>query len=495
MLVVAVCVAAAVTLGVGLMRGLATAAATCVLTAVLLIPPVAVGSTGLPLTDAFVLAGLAALVLWHGMRQASPVSWQWFDLVVGMAIVMPTFSAWWHTLHPPTALMELADMMAWLGAPYVAGRVLLADGTSFKRAAMVILVALTLYAPLCLVESLVQPPLAERVFGLKGTSSNATAMFFYYWGPDGYRPCVFASNFFQLAMIQVAAVVLGFGMWRARGVHREGRIVLWRGVAALAFAVNLAALLCLSRSWAGVILPVAALGLLGALMLTRWRVWVLLACMVMPVYVGLRAYEVIPTAPLPLRHTDGSEFLAGRGRSINTRMTQEQQVLDAVGHQQPWIGTGARYRIDHDRFRIATKSGVDSGVFTALLRSGYIGLVLLWAALVLPAVLLVVRLPTASWSVQYGPLLLAAAVVIVTDAVNLIPNSGSAALYPLLGGALVTLSRRRSTDLPVAMHDDTTDTDYQRWALVCGMPATEAVAPVHDRSRRKALPERTDLYT
>jgi hypothetical protein len=486
MLIIALVVATATTIAVSLAWGRAAGAATCAMLGMLLIPPAMVGVSFLRWPELFVMAGLAGLVLWHWIVRGSPVGWQWVDIVAVAAVLAPAVSAGWISRDPLDALFVLIEFAAWLGVPYLAGRLLITSGPALKRVIVVVVLAVTLYAPLCLIESFGRPALVERVFGLEGPNVNSTAMFLYYWGPSGYRPYVFTDGFFQLIVIQVAAVLLGIALWRtARSGSHPTR---YRGLAMAGIIVNLAAVACLSRAWAGVLLPVGALALLGLLMLTRWRVWMLLACLIVPTYIGLRAFEIIPTAPLPLRHADGTEFLGGRGRSINDRTAHERQVLDAI-KQQPWIGTGTRHRQDNGTFRLSSKYGIDSRLFTVLVRSGYIGLGLVLLAQCLPPLIAVFRVAGPTWSDWQAQLMIAVAVVLITNVVNQLPNGDKAAVYPLLAGALLSVSRRKSSDPsgnprvdpidPPHQHD----TEYERWAKVSGM--TVGPMPVKDRKRTR----------
>jgi hypothetical protein len=233
------------------------------------------------------------------------------------------------------------------------------------------------------------------------------------------------------------------------------------------------------RSWSAILLPLAALGLFGLLLLTRWRVWALVAICLVPAYFGLRATEVIPTAPLPLRHADGSEFLAGRARSINLRMSNEQAVFDAV-RDKPLLGTGAAHRDASGNWIMADHWGVVSGGFATLLRSGYIGLGFLMLGVMAPAMLTLVRVPVTHWRRGAMPLMIGGAVALIAFAINLVPNHIESPTFALLAGALVTVSRRageqaRAGGVPFALH---ADSDVERWAKICGVGAEAVTGPL-----------------
>lgn len=443
MIPVAVVLAVAAAVAAGFYAGWAAAAAAACLAAALLIPPAPVGGYGLRLPVLFVAASLLVLLVGsrlarRGRARPGP---HWLDAVVLVAVILPAISTFRQSHDAVRSLAELVELVGMLGLPYLVGRLVLTDAAALRVAAAVVVIGVTLSAPLCLVESVSRPAPLERVFGLEGPNINPAPMLLYHWGPSGYRPYGFTDGFFHLVLLQVSAVALGLAWWRARRAAPRGRRFPWRWVAGVGVAVNLAALLALSRSWAGVFLPLGTLGLMGLMRWTRWRWWLALACLLVPAYVGLRATEVIPTSPLPIRNPDGSEFLAGRGRSINSRTVDERSVLDAVA-AHPWLGTGAAHRLPDGSYRLRRKYAVDSRAFTTLLRSGYVGLAALLLSMAGPALVAVWRVPPASWATPDGLLVLAAAAILTALTINTLPNHGSHAIYPLIGGGLVTLTRR-----------------------------------------------------
>jgi len=475
MLILACGVAGLVTLAVGYVLGRAAGAGACVAAAALLIPSATIGIAPVLWRDLFLLAMLAVLLVWHFARdRADPFlpgpSWQLVDLIILAAVLVPTYSAYQNgTEHPvATTWPVLVEYASWIGAPYLVGRLLLRDGVSLKRAALVIVAAVTLYAPLALFESMTRPALMERVFGIEGPNVTRMKMLMNFWGPEGYRAYVFTGGWFQLMLLQLTALFLAVGLWFAGRESRHRGT--WRSAAAVGVIVNLAALAVLSRSWAGVLLPVGAAGLFGLLMVTRWRFWLALGCLLVPAYVGLRATEVIPTAPLPLRHADDSEFLGGRGRSINARTSDERSVLDVV-EKSPVFGTGTQYRGEDGGYNVSGKYNIDGGAFVTLLRSGYLGLACVFLAFAIPAALPLFRLPRPAWPHSYAPLMIATSVILVADLVNSVPNASSMAMHGLLAGALVTLSKRMPvhSNALAAAPESGHESDFQRWARICGV--------------------------
>jgi hypothetical protein len=435
--------------------GSAAGAAACVTFGVLFVPPVWFVSPILLWREVLVGAGLLTMLAVAWWRRGALLASNdgpsrprvagdaramvtVMDLALAGFVLLPLVSAMVNRQALGQAGLEVAEQAAWWGLPYAAGRMLLSGGLALGRAAAVVVVALAVYAPLCLIESLGRPALAERLFGVAGPNINATPMLLYFWGPMGYRPFVFTGNFFELMLLQATAVTLAAGLWLSAPSGAEGR--RWRMVASAGGGVNLVAVMLLSRSWVGVFLPLGLLTLLGSTWLTRWRMWPVAASLLLPVYIGLRASEMIPTDPLPLRNNDGSEFLVGRGRSINERTRDERRVLELVS-EQAIFGTGTAHRQLDGGWKVRGKYNVDSGAFTMLLRWGYVGLVGLVFLMLGPVIWLVVRTPTETWREGWTPVVLASGTVLVGLTVNLIPNSASSGVYPLLAGGLMSLGQ------------------------------------------------------
>jgi hypothetical protein len=320
-------------------------------------------------------------------------------------------------------------------------------------------------------------------------------MLMNFWGPSGYRVYVFTEGWFHLVLLQVTGLLLGLGLYvTAKTWTNPGR---WRLIGGLTVAINALALLTLSRSWTGILLPIGTLGLLGLLMSTHLRLWFIIACLAVPTYMTLRTTEIIPTSPFPLRNEDGSEFLAGRGRSLNVRMRDERRVFDAVS-DQPFFGTGLTHRRADGGFTIDGKWPIMGTVFTRLLRSGYVGLGCILLAIAWPALLTVYRLPIRLWADQTTivPLMLAAATVLIAVIVNMLPNPGLTPVQPLLAGGLVTLSRRGAANPHILTHltqrragsadqpnQPMQPQDWQRWAEITH---AELEPPGHRSAMAKA---------
>ncbi|NBB82811.1 MAG: hypothetical protein GVY28_05335, partial [Alphaproteobacteria bacterium] len=216
MLVVAMGLVAVTTLGVARIWGRAAGAAACAVLGTLCLPPVMLLGPGVLWEDVLIAAGLIGVLAWGSVRSTWPVRLQIADLFMLGLVALPPLSVVVNGQALDAAGVELLEMTTMWAVAYVAGRWLVRDPADLQRVALVVVLALAAYAPLCVIESMTRPALAERLFGLDGPNVTHTKMLGNFIGPRGYRPYVFTEPFFQLTMLQAAGIVLAAGLWLCR---------------------------------------------------------------------------------------------------------------------------------------------------------------------------------------------------------------------------------------------------------------------------------------
>ena len=282
--------------------------------------------------------------------------------------------------------------------------------------------AILLYSPLMLFEIRISPQLHRWVYGY------IPSAFAQQIRDGGFRPIVFLSHGLEVALICALALISVVIM--ARQKTRLGR------VPAPAIAVYFSGLLVLCKSLGPTIFAVA---LVPVIWFTRPRTWVKIACailLVVAVYPGLRSAGLIPLETIK---TISDKVSADRSDSFQTRVTNEEQLLERA-NEKPFLGWGAwgRNRL-YDQWTGQSISVTDGGwiiVFGVWGWFGYLSTFLLFALSALRAHRSIGREVNTA-SITLGGLVLLLAVYVL----NMLPNVTNMMLPLMIAGSIAASSR------------------------------------------------------
>ena len=408
-----------------------TAAATAVVGAWLLLPPYALVFAGLP-DYSKSTAAIAGVML--GTLIFDPVRFlsfrpRWFDLPMLLFCFCGVASSLENGLGLYDGLADaLSQSLTW-GLPYLIGRLYFGSLKDLRFFAVAMVGGGLSYVLPCLYEIRMSPTLMGRIYG--SSSYQGIRL-------GGFRPNVFFLTGLELGMWMTAASLAGWWLWRCGALKKIGQFPF--GSILLPILIG-TTILC--RSTGAIALLACGMALLW--FTVRFRTRLLLAgfLFVAPLYVTVRVTNLWSGQ----QAVDLAESLVGQARaeSLDYRFKCEN-LLITKAIEQPVLGWGGWGR-SQAYFGANTpwpKQVPTDGLWIIILGTkGYVGLTLLYLALILPAALFVRRFPARQWGnprVAAGSL---ATVLLVLHMVDCLLNGFPNMIYVTLAGGLVGLEPKQ----------------------------------------------------
>jgi len=296
----------------------------------------------------------------------------------------------------------------WL-IPYFLGRLYFSDLEGLRELAVAVFIGGLVYVPLCLYEIRMSPQLHTMFYGFHQHIFAQTYRF------GGYRPTVFMQHGLGVGMWMTAASLVGVWLWRSGALRQV------YGVPASWLLPVLLATTVLCKSVGALVLLVAGLGALEATKQLRTKAAIVALAVAPLAYIGLRTTDVWTGASM----VEAARAVAGdeRAASLNFRLKNEDVLIERA-LQQPVFGWG---RWGRNRPEGAGDTVVTDGMWIiALGQNGVVGLTLMLAVVLWPAMRFVVRVPAGLWyhpGVGGAAALAVLLVLFTTDCLfNAIPN-------------------------------------------------------------------------
>lgn len=344
-----------------------------------------------------------------------------FDLPAALLCLAPFVTALQNGFGAYEAASATLEATASWGAPYLLGRVYLGHPHGLKELASSLVGAALLYVPFCLWEVRMSPQLHYLLYGFRTSGFDTVSRF------GGYRPDVFMQTGLAVGMFMSSATLSAVWLWRTRALKTVARIPLAWACAVLA----LTTVAC--KSLGAILLLVLGLAVLEGTRRLRSPVLVLALALTPSAYCAARisgwdAEPVIDFARM------ASEERAG---SVRFRVSNER-VLIQKAMSRPWFGWGRFGRsFVYDEFgRMVV---VDSMWIIAFGIGGFATLAAIGAVLALPPLLLSRALSARHWGDPRVAPAATLAISVLLWAVDDLLNSMMSPIYPLIGGALVSL--------------------------------------------------------
>ncbi len=401
-----------------------TAVAVSFIGAWLFLPVVSYEISGLPdytKMSASCVGILLATLLFHGDRFRG-LRFHWLDLPIMTWCLVPFASSISNGLGAYDGLSCVLTTTVTWGFPYLIGRLHFQDAAGLRFLARALLVGGLVYVPLCLFEIKMSPQLNEAVYGFRTERFWNTVRF------GGFRPEVFMGSGLMVGMWMSATALVGVWLWLTGAVtHVRGYRAGWPVAILLATAV-----LCKSLG----ALALLAIGL-GVLLGTRKLGKPILV-------IALAAFPVLYVTTRGMGLWSGSMLLNAAGAiseeradSLWVRLVNEDMLVARARERLMlgWGGYGRNRVYDPDTGADLT---ITDGLWVIVLGSnGLIGLTALMSTWILPAVLLLRRVPAARWSDPAYAGAAALAVSVLLYACDNLFNAMLNPVYMLCSGGLV----------------------------------------------------------
>ncbi len=134
----------------------------------------------------------------------------WLDIPMLMWCIAPFFSSMTNDLGAYDGFSTALGQTIKYGIPYFLGRLYLNNFKGLQELAIGIFIGGVVYAPLCLLESVISPQLHRMVYGYHGINQ-----FLQSYRLGGYRPNVFMKHGLSVGMWMMATVLIALWLWQS----------------------------------------------------------------------------------------------------------------------------------------------------------------------------------------------------------------------------------------------------------------------------------------
>lgn len=390
---------------------------------------------GLPEYDKFAAAALSALL---GTVIFAPHVFKRFrfsvyDLPMLIWLICPVFSAITNDVGGSVSrsayggmTMVVTQVMTW-GVPYFMGRCYFHDFDGLHELARGVFVAGLVYMPLCLIEVRFAPRLHLLVYGAHAHSFVQTLRM------GGFRPTVFMQHGLMVGLFMSGATSIGFWLWLT------GRMkVLW-GVPAVVWVLLMVVTTVLCKSAGAMALLAMALAVMASIFYLNLRVGVIVLLVISPLYIVTRSVNVWTGDEV----VSVAEDLFGEQRagSLSGRMRNED-IFNKKAAERPWFGWSGWQRF-HATNDVGRTLGTPDGMWIiARGQFGAVGLASMWAVLLIPPIVLLLRYPGAVWPKQAMAPTIGLTIFLLIFTVDCLMNAMIGPVYAIAAGGLIAVLPR-----------------------------------------------------
>lgn len=412
----------------------------CVIIPWLFLPMAAYDIPGLPAYDKFTASAVGVLlgVFLFDSKRLFAIRLSWIDIPLLVWMTSPIVTSVLNGLGLHDGLSNCFTNTVQFGVPYLMGRLYFSDREGMRDLAIGFMLAGLVYLPFCLWELRMSPRLHLIWYGFRQHAFSQAKR------GDGYRPMVFMQHGLAVSMLIGMAAVAAAWLWQGRAQKRFYDIPMGLIVAVI-FGVTVA-----SKSMLATFLTFLGVGAAIAVYRMRLRWTLILILAAAPTYMLTRGsglwtgYE-----PLKLVEALGAPE---RVISMRTRLVSESFYIDKAW-ERPLFGWGGWSRGDlgNDRGRIDLDDGsyvrviADAHWLIIWRKYGLIGLTSFTLMMLLPAAMVIKRLPRAAWfAPMFAPALAMVAIVslhMCDNLMNAMPNPMFVFLSGSLSGIAVALTR------------------------------------------------------
>jgi hypothetical protein len=309
----------------------------------------------------------------------------WLDVPMLVWCICPFVSSVTNGLGVYDGFANSLTVVVNWGIPYFLGRIYLGNLEGLKKLAIGIFIGGLAYVPLCLYESKMSPQLHRIFYGFSARTDWAQNIRY-----GGWRPTVFMEHGLMVGVWMMMATLTGIWLWQTGIIKRLWNIQMKWLVAAL-FVTTI-----LVRSTGAWLLLAVGIAILFSV---KWfRTPLLMVALIS--YISLYLYTGATGTYNSQQVVSVLSTVINEERisSFEFRVRNEA-ILSEKARQQPIFGWGG-----HGRNRVeATVEGeraavTDSLWIIAFGQKGTVGLVSLFAALLLPVVAFTMAYPARLWT-------------------------------------------------------------------------------------------------
>lgn len=401
----------------------------------LFLPRVEVAVQGLPnigKVEVINYGLLLGALLFAGERLLA-VRPRWFDLPMLVLVLCPGLSSLSNGLGGYDAISTIFTQVGNWGIPYLIGRALFGDADGLRLLAVGFTLAGLAYVPLCVWEIRMSPLLHVQVYRVMSHNVNSRAVAEGLSGGGdltlGYRPRVFMANHLEVGIFMASTCLAAVWLYRGGLLRRIGPFAAGPMVLILLGTT----IMCKATGAVGLMM----IGLITSTLARNFRTALPLLALTLapPMYAALRISGILETSqverlvhPLPLPERRIHSFLF---------RLENEDILIAKAMQRPLLGWGGwgRNRV-YNEVTGKDMSITDGKWVIQLGNYGFVGLVSLLAATLLPTLLFLQRCPAAWWRAPTVSPAVGLATLLVINMIDDLMNGSAHLPCILVAGAL-----------------------------------------------------------
>lgn len=347
-----------------------------------------------------------------------------FDLPALVLCLSPAISTFGNGQEVANAGASTTGHLLQYGVPYVMGRIYFRTLDDLRELAWAMFIGGLVYVPLCLYEIRMSPQLHTMVYGFY-QHQFAQAIRSGSW-----RPTVFMQHGLAVAFWMCAASMVGIGLW----LSGEGKRRRWLGAVLIVMLATLALCKCTGTLFL-LVLGTACVFLARAGFL-RWGMAILI--LYVPAYMTSRGIGLV----------NADDFTNAMARivsdpdridSLRARLEQED-ILCKRALQHPAIGWGpwGEFQVNEHGERLVNAT---DGLWVILFgKFGLIGLGSFTLLLLLPAGLMVWRLPGRTFGSRQLLPIVALSLVLLLYAIDSLMNAMPNPVFIVIAGAVSSVA-------------------------------------------------------
>lgn len=343
---------------------------------------------------------------------------RWMDLPMLIWCLCPLGSSLSNGLGAYDGVSGIVDHVIIWGVPYFIGRLYFNNPQAIKELAVAIIIGGLIYVPLCLWEVKMSPQLHFELYGYH------PAPFRHHKRYDGYRPMVFMSSGLMIGVWLASATITAYWLWIS------GQLKKYQGSPILIALALLTITTVLCKATLAIVLLVGGGGALLSVRKLKLTAPLILLIAAIFVYLGVRSTNW--WSGLVLVDAADTAINESRAQSLEFRLRHEKLLADKA-LEKPLAGWASNFRVTDDEGEDI--SVTDSMWIITFGRNGYLGLLSLFVAQLLPSMVFLHKFPAKRWRdppIAVGAVFSVLLILYVVD--NLFNNFPNPVYIMMIGG-------------------------------------------------------------
>ena len=332
---------------------------------------------------------ILGVILFHSQDKIK-FKLSWIDIPIFLYCLSGLLSSLSNNLGLYDGLSAVLMKITEYGLPYFLGRLYLTQAKHLSELAKGIVISGIIYIPFCGVEVIIGPQLHRIVYGYFGMTDIRQSLRF-----GGWRPSVFMRHGLSVGMWMMAATLIAIWLWQSGTLKK-----LWGFSLVYIIPVMVFTCIVIKSTGAYVYLAFGIMVLLVAKYFKNNLLVVFLSLAII-FYLSLNVTGNVTAATVDrITDTLGNVFPASRVQSLEFRLDNEQVLLEKALNR-PLLGWGGwgRNRVVEEMFDGTFKNTTvtDSLWIIAFGQNGIVGLVSIFAMMLVPPLYFCFKYPPKLW--------------------------------------------------------------------------------------------------